>query len=65
MSAPDKLWDEYFYEIEIFAMRMERFHEDMNHVFKDGDTLESRQMIIRWLRGAFDAGFEAGEKHAR
>jgi hypothetical protein len=45
---------DWFYEIENFSMRCERFYDDLVHY--QGDNAET---IVRWLEAAYQSGYEA------
>lgn len=46
-------FEDWFNELECFALRSERFFDE----FRKLDPY-----IIKWLEASFDAGFEAGKK---
>ncbi len=46
-------FDEWFYEQQNFSLRAEWFHNDAEIAGKLGDS----QMLIRWLKAAYDAGY--------
>jgi hypothetical protein len=50
----DKVFDDWFNEVESYAFRSERFYEDM---LINGS--KSPDKIVPWLKAAFDAGKNA------
>lgn len=52
---------DWFFEIEIFSFRAERFFEDIKSL--NGMTEnEKYQYMIKWLEAAYNVGFEHGVK---
>jgi len=54
----DKQFDEWFYELEGFVFRSERFWDDFDYAKDFKDT----QSMVKWLRTAFEIGYDAGSK---
>lgn len=55
-----RTFNDWLNGIESFALRSERAYDDLTSIPKD--TVDHwRNVVIPWLRGAFDAGYEAGE----
>jgi len=52
-------FEEWLNESEGFSLRMERAYDDL--VVNTKDEVDNWQNIKAWLKGAFDAGYEAGE----
>lgn len=46
-------FEDWFYELEGFAFRAERFYDDLTHY--QGDNIET---IEKWLRAAYEVGRE-------
>jgi len=54
----DRQFDEWFYELEGFVFRSERFWDDFDYAKDSKDT----QSMVQWLRTAFEMGYDAGSK---
>lgn len=54
----DKQFDEWFYELEGFVFRSERFWDDFDYAKDSKDT----QSMVKWLRTAFRVGYDTGSK---
>ena len=54
-----KTFEDWLNESEGFSLRMERAYDDL--VVNPKDTIDNWKEIKSWLKGAFDAGYEAGE----
>ena len=54
-----KQFDDWFYEMEGYCFRSERFWDDFDYV-KDS---KENQIIVKWLRASFQVGYDAGQKH--
>ena len=54
----DRQFDEWFYELEGFVFRSERFWDDFDYAKDSKDT----QSMVKWLRTAFEMGYDAGSK---
>jgi hypothetical protein len=54
----DKQFEEWFYELEGFVFRSERFWDDFDYAKDSKDT----QSMVKWLRTAFEMGYDAGSK---
>jgi hypothetical protein len=50
-------FDDWFYEIEIFSTRSERFFADI----ECGDPLEKQKKLIEWLTIAWQLGKESNK----
>jgi hypothetical protein len=55
-------FEDWFYEIENFGLRAERFYCDLDNYATQDLSLESRQVIdkaiVSWLRAAYNVGRE-------
>lgn len=51
-----KQFDEWFYELEGFSFRYERFWDDFDYA---KDSKDNRS-IVKWLRSAFEVGYYSG-----
>ena len=51
-------FDEWFNETEIFSLRSERFYADLFDI--ESPNVESPNMI-KWLRAAYQIGYEQGK----
>lgn len=49
-----KLFDEWFYELEGFTFRSERFWDDFDN--------QNKNAILKWIRTAYRMGYEEGQK---
>lgn len=47
-------FEEWFYELEGFAFRSERFWDDFDS--------HNRESVLKWLRTAYEVGYEQGKK---
>ena len=54
-----KTFEDWINELEGFGIRCERLYDDL--VDNPKDQIDNWKTIKKWLRGAFDAGYEAGE----
>lgn len=54
-----RTFEEWMNEIEGFSLRMERVYDDL--VKNPKDTIDNWTEIKKWLKAAFDGGYEAGE----
>jgi hypothetical protein len=54
-----RTFEEWLNESEGFSLRMERAYDDL--VVNPKDEVDNWQNIKAWLKGSFDAGYEAGE----
>jgi hypothetical protein len=55
-----RTFNDWLNDIESFALRSERAYDDLTSVPKD--TVDHWNKIVApWLKGAFDAGYGAGE----
>ena len=52
-------FNDWLDELEGFSLRMERVYDDL--VVNPKDNVDNWKHIREWLKGAFDAGYEAGE----
>lgn len=52
-------FEDWLDELEGFSLRMERAYDDL--VVNPKDSVDNWKNIKEWLKGAFDAGYEAGE----
>jgi hypothetical protein len=51
-------FDEWFYGVENFSLRAERFYEDLLHY--QGDNPET---IVKWIKAAYDVGAEHAQTY--
>lgn len=49
-------FEDWFDEIENFSLRSERFFEDLN----DYEPGINPEIVIKWLRAAYEVGYDAG-----
>ena len=54
----DKQFDEWFYELEGFVFRSERFWDDFDYA----KGSKNNQSMVKWLRSAFQVGYEQGQR---
>jgi hypothetical protein len=52
-------FEDWLNELENFSLRTERAYDDL--AVNSKDTIDNWKNIKSWLKGAFDAGYEAGE----
>jgi hypothetical protein len=52
-------FEEWLNELEGYSLRSERAYDDL--VVNPKDMVDNWKNIKEWLKGAFDAGYEAGE----
>ena len=50
----NELFDQYLNEVENFSTRGERLYDHFSHL-----STKDMNDIIRWMRGAFEAGLES------
>jgi hypothetical protein len=50
----NKEFDEWFWELEGYHIRSERFWDDVDH--------NRREQIYEWMQTAFEVGYAAGQK---
>ena len=48
-------FDDWFYEQEAFALRAERFYDELEH-YKDGAF--PAENIVKWLKAAYKEGYD-------
>ena len=53
-----KHFDEWFYELEGFAFRSERFWDDFDYAKES----KNNQLMVKWLRTAFEVGYNEGQR---
>jgi len=53
----DKQFDEWFYELEGFVFRSERFWDDFDYAKES----KNNKSMVKWLRTAFEMGYYASE----
>jgi hypothetical protein len=56
-----RTFEEWLNALEGFSIRCERAYDDL--VLHPKDEIDNWKTIKQWLRGAFDAGYEAGESN--
>jgi hypothetical protein len=54
-------FEEWLNESEGFSLRMERAYDDL--VVNPKDEVDNWKNIKEWLKGSFDAGYEAGQSN--
>lgn len=54
-----KTFEDWLNELEGYSLRCERAYDDL--VLHPTDEVDNWKNIKKWLKGAFDAGYEAGE----
>jgi len=54
----DKQFDDWFEEMEGYSFRYERFWDDFDYAKDSKDN----QSMLKWLRTAFEMGYDAGSK---
>jgi hypothetical protein len=54
-------FEEWLNELEGYSLRVERAYDDL--VLHPKDEIDNWKNIKEWLKGAFDAGYEAGESN--
>ena len=54
-----RTFEEWLNELEGYSLRCERAYDDL--VVNPKDEVDNWQVIKQWLKGSFDAGYEAGE----
>ena len=56
----EKQFDEWFEELEGYSLRYERFWDDFDYAKES----KNNQLMVKWLRSAFQVGYDACEsKH--
>ena len=58
-----KTFEEWFYQLEAFSLKSERFFDDCEHYLNCIDELEQKEaqsIFLYWLRSAFEAGGDNG-----
>lgn len=53
-----ELFEDWFYELEGFCFRSERFYDDFDYAAKTGDY----KKIVKWLQTAYDVGYNDGQR---
>lgn len=58
--SKSKTFDSYWYEIEAFATRSDRFYQNLLDITNSDieKTNELYQMCLKWLEAAYDIGKE-------
>lgn len=49
-------FEDWFDQVEVFALRSERFYNDLDHHVEGSQG--STKRMVEWLRAAYDAGCE-------
>lgn len=49
-------FDNWFNEVEGYALRSERFYEDLDYYRGDNP-----QVVLRWLKAAYEVGYKHGQ----
>ena len=47
-------FEDWFDELELFSLRSERFHNDLDHTRPD--SIECQKRMVEWLNAAYEAG---------
>ena len=58
-------FDEWFYQLEAFSLKSERFFDDCEHYSNcvgEDEQKEAEKVFISWLKAAFVAGQESKVK---
>jgi NDP-sugar pyrophosphorylase family protein len=55
-----KQFDAWFEEMEGYSFRHERFWDDFDYA-KDKNDYNSMKLMVKWLRTAFEMGYNASE----
>lgn len=58
-------FDEWFYQLEYYSLKNERFFGDCDHYLKNEDELQKKEwerILLSWLKAAFQAGQESKVK---
>ena len=58
-------FDKWFYQLEAFSLKSERFFDDCDHYLKNEDELQKKEgerILLSWLKAAFQAGQESKVK---
>jgi len=53
----EKQFDEWFEELEGYSLRYERFWDDFDYAKES----KNNQLMVKWLRTAFQVGYDACE----
>ena len=53
-----KKFEEWFYELEGFVFRSERFWDDFDYAKDSKDN----QSMVKWLRTAYEMGYNEGQR---
>ncbi len=56
-------FNEWFYEVEGFALRSERFYEDLEYYAED-DAPRVPKRVLEWLKAAYEVGLEEGKANS-
>jgi hypothetical protein len=56
-----RTFEDWLNELEGYSLRGERAYDDL--VLHPKDEIDNWKTIKQWLKGAFDAGYEAGESN--
>lgn len=51
-------FDDWFWEIENYSLRSERFYDEMDMLFGPELTQENMIKVVSWLKSAYEAGRE-------
>jgi hypothetical protein len=49
-------FENWFHELELYSFRSERFLDDFDHAI----VTKEHDVMIRWLKAAYDAGYNDG-----
>jgi hypothetical protein len=58
-------FDDWFYQLEAFSLKSERFFKDCEHYLNYGNDVrqkEAEKVFLSWLKAAFEAGQESKVK---
>jgi hypothetical protein len=61
-------FDEWFHQLEAFSLKSERFFGECDHYLEnltEDDKKEGEKILLSWLKAAFYAGVECGQKEKK
>ena len=61
-SSKTKTFEDWFNELEGYALLGERFYSDVDLVI---DGISNQDLMVRWLKAAYEAGYSAGAASGR
>lgn len=54
----EKQFDDWFYEMEGYGFRSERFYDDFDYAAETKDY----KKIVKWLQTAYEMGYNEGQR---